>query len=242
MTVIISKVNRVETVEGQGGRLTIRKTYTDRAVGTGIVLPLKRSVIERRVAARLARIDTSVYGKAISVCAAVSSAHNINIFPYIYGHTLRELPQSKWPASGLFRALGAFLARIERLSTARLLSGLQISSRKLGHIIRLYKAGSTAKLGRRVFTLGDATLANMIFSHGVLYLIDFEFAHVSSAGCDVGLLAAEMDYRGGLNPKPRYARKALMQGYVTGGGKLRSAMAWRNRAAGYQLSQTNVGG
>jgi len=239
--ILASKVNRVERLAIEGHRPIVKKTYFDRAIATGIEVTLKRSIIERQVSDVLSRQSWRGI-RNISVRTIASYTSSTNSFAYVEGLSLRDLPERKWPKSGVFRELGRFVAMAESLVAPSVFRGLQISSRKLGQRIRLYKTGSVARRSGIYFCFGDLNLGNIIASRGALVLIDFEFAHLSSAAFDIGMLVAEFDYRAASRAGRRWARQALLQGYNEAGGKLANVMVWRNRLAKHQLKSRSEAG
>ena len=239
--ILISKVNQVEKMEAQGTHVLVRKLYGSRAVKTGVALPIKRALVERRISIKLERIGRrKPYD--ISVAAAKKSSPRINIMPYIEGRTLRSVPASEWPKPKQLRNLGMFIAEVERGIGPGIFLGLMLTSQKLGRIIRAYKTGSSA-LGRGVyFSLGDATLANTLLTSKGICLLDFEFGHMSNGGFDVAMLAAEIHQLIKQGAPLGYARSALLQGYTSGGGSLPAVLVWRNRLLKYQSARKFNGG
>lgn len=162
--------------------------------------------------------------------------------PYIDGEPLRFLAPTEWPKANQLRELGKFLAETERVIGLSLFRGLVLTSQRLGRIIRLYKAGTNAVGRGRYFSFGDVTLANVLLTPRGLHLLDFEFAHLSSGGFDVGMLTSEIDQLIKRGIALRYARAALIQGYTSAGGKLANVLLWRARLTKYQALRTKRSG
>lgn len=239
--ILRSKVNNVAKITPPGLPPVVRKIYAPRAVGTGIALPLTRSLIERRVSAELTRRTKGTrHGIVVATCTAGTSL--MNIMPYIEGQPLRSLPPSGWPKSKQLRKLGKFIAETERGIGVPFFRGLVLTSQRLGRIIRLYKTGSTAVRRGRYFSFGDATLANILLTPKGLHLLDFEFAHLSNGGFDIGMLTTEIDQLIKRGMALRYARAALIQGYISAGGKLGAVLMWRARLTKYQAARTTRNG
>lgn len=237
--IFFSKVNLVQNLGGSGSRSVVKKTYYNRAIVTGVTVPLRRSLVERISAKMLARNVRVKGGRTFAVMPPVSFTSNSNTFSFIEGYPLRSVPISKWPKLGQFTELGRLIANLETSITRRGLDGGQVTSRRLGNIIRYYKTGSVAKPAGSYFCLGDLTLANILVSKNGIFLIDFEFAHLSSRGFDIGMLVAELDYRRDKGGGQRRARQALLRGYIGGTGKLANVMVWRNRLARHQARSRN---
>jgi len=239
--ILQSKVNSVAKITHPGRPPFVRKIYGPQAIGTGIALPVRRSLIERRVSAELARRSRSTrYGVSVAACTARTSL--MSIMPYIEGYPLRLLCASKWPKSNQLRNLGKFIAETERGIGIPFFRGILLTSQRLGQIIRLYKTGSTAVRRGRYFSFGDVTLANLLSTQKGLHLLDFEFAHLSHGGFDIGMLTAEIDQLIKRGMALRYARTALIQGYISAGGKLGAVLMWRARLTKYQAARTTRNG
>jgi len=239
--ILRSKVNCVAKITHPGKPPFVRKIYGPQAVSTGIALPVRRSLIERRVSAELVRRSRSTsHGVAVVACTASTSL--MNTMPYIEGYPLRSLRVSKWPKSNQLRKLGKFIAETERGIGIPFFRGLLLTSQRLGQIIRLYKTGSSAVRNGRYFSFGDATLANVLSTPKGLHLLDFEFAHLSDGGFDIGMLTAEIDQLIKRGMALRYARAALIQGYISAGGKLADVLMWRARLTKYQAARTTRNG
>jgi len=234
-------VNSVAKITHPGRPPIVKKIYGPRALGTGIALPEKRFLIERRVSAELARRTRRTrHGVAVVACTASTSL--MNIMPYIEGYSLRSLPPSGWPKSKQLRELGKFIAQTERGIGLPFFRGLVLASQRLGRIIRLYKTGCTAVRRGNCFSFGDATLANILLTSKGLHLLDFEFAHLSNGGFDIGMLTAEIDQLTKRGIALRYARAALIQGYISAGGKLGAVLMWRARLSKHQAARTTRNG
>jgi len=219
----------------------VKKIYGPQAIGTGVALPVRRSLIERRVSVELARRSKNTR-HGVSVIACTGGTSLMNVMPYIDGFPLRSLRASEWPKPNQLRKLGSFFAEAERGFGTPLFRGLLLTSQRLGTIIRLYKTGSTAVKLRKYFSFGDATFANILSTSEGLYLLDFEFAHLSDGGFDIGMLIAEIDQLIKRGMPLRYAQTALIQGYISGGGKLGAVLTWRARLAKFQAARTKRDG
>lgn len=239
--IIPSKVNKVAKISRPGRPSIVRKRFALRAVSTGIVLPLARSLIERRVSADLAR-RTRSRRDGITVAAYRAETSVISVIPYIEGEPLRSLPPFRWPKPGQMRELGRFIAEAERRISLPLFHGLVLASQRLGRIIRLYKTGSAAVRRGTFFSFGDATLANIVLTPKGLHLLDFEFAHLSDGGFDIAMLTTEIEQLIKCGMALRSAQVALMQGYIEAGGKLKSVLMWRVRLTKYQAKRATRNG
>jgi tRNA A-37 threonylcarbamoyl transferase component Bud32 len=235
----ISLVNRV-VLRHDGAIPFVEKSYTNIAVGTGIPVPIARWQIEQRILVALNNLQKR-QPSDIRVPKIISfNEDNPSIrLEFISGEKLTpELTISQ----ELFHQLGRWLGKVENnfyLQRNEIFDGLwdvqktncQILSKLKGdlHIDQTKETGYG-------FSLGDVGFKNIISSSSAIYLIDFEFGHISFLGRDVGQLSAQLSvFKYNLEYEI-----SLINGYCEVGGRKINAYVWKDVFKKYYLNKGGV--
>jgi|GEM_PF-2043516 len=239
-----SIVNHVSLVSETNG-CYVEKRYADIALGTGIPIPLLRFEVEHRILDNLQSIND-----ASAIHISVPKVHEVNAFTpslkikYIEGETLSNQLRKEGTLGGDFFQLGRWLrfAEVELYSKRddifRGLWKIQAETAKVMAALKgEFQSLVTVYYTEKSVSLGDVGLDNLIWSPAKLWVIDFEFAHVSIAARDIGQLWAQLDVN--LN-KPNNIGKRLIEGYVSAGGSLVLAQAWKDTFYFYYKNKKNI--
>jgi len=239
-----SIVNHVSLVSETSGNY-VEKKYANIALGTGIPVPLLRFEIEYRVLKHLRSI-----ADASAIHISVPKVHEINVIgsslkiQYIKGETLAHKLRKGEQLKGDFFQLGRWLRLAEtELYSHRdnIFDGLWQVQKKTAGVMAALKGEIQAPVAlshpEKSVSLGDVGLDNLIWSSTKLWVIDFEFAHLSIAARDIGQLLAQLDVK--LNQSNIFG-KNLIEGYVSTGGNSVLAEAWREIFSNYYKTKTEL--
>ena len=234
----------------------IRKTYASVSPFVRTPLPTERGIIEKRIYRAIeARPEMLEEGIIISsIIGQDDCCQNINL-EYLKGAIpLRQLPISEWPPTNRFQALGKSLATISQMPHAELralFSDCWSLQELLGRTVMAFKLGlnSTKTIPEPkngdsgVLTLGDVSLGNVLAMRGRLALVDFEFAHISRPGYDIGQLLGELRAKR-IHPRSNTVysglenfEKALLEGYTSAGGIASHALDWAHIFVDYYIAR-----
>lgn len=229
-----SLVNRVVLKES-GAMPFVEKAYTDIAIGTGIPVPIARWKVEKRILFALNNLE-DLEPSNIKVPKIIEFNENIPSInlEFIQGQKITtelDIPPQ------LFHQLGQWLGKLEKLfykQRNEIFEGLWDTQKHCGLIISKLKGGISSYEAQESdygFSLGDVGLKNIIYSNTRLYLLDFEFGHISLLGRDVGQLSAQLSV---FNYNLDY-KKNLVRGYCEVGGEELNVVAWMNIFKSYYL-------
>lgn len=245
VSILPSVVNKVELLDVSGD-LVVRKIYGSNARMTGIRLPLRRAVVERRMIELLATVP---YQKFSSVRTprlySAETSKTETMLVYVEGRTLRGESTLRWPKPEIFEEIGRFIRSVEcseLFSVRSIFSGLGDIEAKSREILLRYKIGNELPVfcEDAVLTLGDVGLKNMLYDDCGVTLIDFEFARRETPGFDVGQLSAELlslELSQGIS---KSFREALIAGYGNRDGIDALARRWTELFLPYYRNKTAV--
>jgi tRNA A-37 threonylcarbamoyl transferase component Bud32 len=231
-----SLVNRV-VLRKSGVIPFVEKVYTDIAICTGIPVPIARWKVEKRI---LFALDNLKNWELPNIKAPKIIEFNENIpsinLEFIQG---QKITPDLYIAPQLFHQLGQWLGKIEKLfykQRNEIFEGLWDTQKHCGLIISKLKGVVSSDEPQESdygFSLGDVGLKNIIYSNTKLYLLDFEFGHISLLGRDVGQLAAQLSV---FNYNLDYKNNLLKGYYEVGGDELKVA-AWTEIFKSYYLTK-----
>lgn len=232
LKVFNSLVNKVGLVCLSDG-VAIQKEYSEIARGTGIPVPQRRSFIERNVLNQLKKY-TSLKFKVPELIDASYLPSKIYL-EFIDGE---KIGPSSIISPSLFREFGEWLSVVEKKlfdfkeDIFRDVWEVQL---EVSNILRAYKGGIIPNGYEGYFgvSLGDVGVENLIRikESETLFLLDFEFCHISVLGRDVGQLAAQMEVLG-FNQK--YINELLV-GYSQSDLHKELACKWKDIFKKYYL-------
>lgn len=230
---IVNHVTLISEIKGS----YVEKKYTDIALGTGIPVPLLRFEVERRVLKNLQSIkDTSAIHISVPKVQEVNPVMPSLKMQYIKGDTLSKLLRKGESVVFDFFQLGCWLRLVEvelYLRRDDIFHGLWQVQAETASVMAALKGkfqSTSPIVEERSVSLGDVGLDNLIWASPKLWVIDFEFAHVSIAARDIGQLLAQLDVN--INQSNKFGN-SLIEGYVSGGGNSLLAYAWRDIFCGY---------
>lgn len=190
-----STINRV-SLRRVSGETFIRKEYPAKGIRSAVELPVDRALIEFQVMHRLSRIAEE-FADSIRIPHIIdyhSSPRWLDL-EYLTGNSLRDLPVGRWPDASKFRRLFEFLVLVGQSEPwYKTADPLAIVGRTMRDALIAYKVKDTVPRGlfaTNTNCLGDLTLGNILWDGNHLILIDFEFAHIGTAGFDLGLFFGE---------------------------------------------------
>lgn len=224
--VVLKKIGSIQFVE---------KAYTDIAIGTGIPVPIARWQIEKRILFALGNLK-NMEPSNIKVPKIIEFNENIPSInlEFIQG---QKITTDLHIDPQLFKQLGQWLGKIEKLfykQRSEIFEGLWDTQKHCGLIISKLKGGISsdeAQESHYGFSLGDVGLKNIVYSNAKLYLLDFEFGHISLLGRDVGQLSAQLSvFHYNLDYKNN-----LLRGYYEVGGDELNVAAWAEIFKSYYL-------
>lgn len=243
-----SVVNVVRKVEADTNtspsNVCIDKRYLPYARGTGVAIPQGRALVEFRTLTWLGGFLRARYPSLYCPDPIAINTDDYTLrMSFLNGPALEST--ERWPDSDLWYALGHLLGTLGSLSLGffqETYADLEAISATSRAALMAYKfptavvGPNSVRLRNAVFSLGDVSLANILYLENGLGLIDFEFAGLGPTGFDCGQIAGQ------LAATPREASDevrrastavALAAGFESAGGDIDMFDHWRGRFSAY---------
>lgn len=169
------------------------KEYSDKAVKTGIKLPIERALIEHRVYTWLKdELACTPYLSVPEVLEFQYSERPRLILQHVNAFPLKNQPETIKDAH--ITSIMNLLKKIEAgTDHDRIFNGLWKEQEACRQALLRYKFPNLhIDEEPSVLCLGDLSPNNILISDSTAYLIDFEFSHVGYIGYDLGQLTGSI--------------------------------------------------